>query len=123
MNIEQANEELVNELRQKYLNANNEQWALGYRLSEDKQMIVNSLCGSKPEFNAPLTCTGEERFYADFLLANRISSNRQHKQIILDRVKDWREDYYPDYGKSTIVMKRANLARRIYKRIIKWLRK
>lgn len=118
MNIEQANEELVNKLRQKYLKANNEQAALGYKLSEDKQMIVNSLCGSKPEFNAPLTCTKEERFYVDFLLANR-----QHKQTILDKVKDWREDYYPDYGKSTIVMKRANLALRIYKRIIKWLRK
>lgn len=92
-----------------YTDENDEYKILNYKLSEDKQKIVDSLSyETKPRFVTPLACSKEERFYADFLLANRISSNNQWKQTVLKRSAE---------------MKRVNLARKIYKRLINWLRK
>lgn len=87
----------------------------GYKLPEDKQKLVDSLSyETKPQFKSPIDCTPEERFYADFLLANRTPSNRQWKQTVLKRTAEWHHSF---------TRKRTNLARIIYKRLINWLRK
>lgn len=95
--------------------------ALYYKLPEKQQKILDSLCyKNKIEFKAPLTCTPEERVYADFLIKNRIRSNRQWKQTVLERAAEWRQQH-PDFYPTE--KQRSCLVCRLYKRFVKWLRK
>lgn len=115
---------------------------LVYKLPEEKQKIVDSIVFNDSRgnplpavrFMAPISCTEEERFYADFQLANKIPSNRQWKQTVLNRASEWRDVLERErrkvFDKEALKwrdaidrrMKRANLARRIYKRIINWFK-